>query len=171
MSFVINKPLSNSIKGNTTVQSKINSQKTKNLKNQQLNSKRMTMDYIVIESKTKNEPKAINSTSRNTQRLSVKMNRFSNSLAENDNNVVIDMNQYDSESLNYLKRTISSTMKDKQNSASKSSRLKSNLSPSSSESILTKIPGIKTRNHIEPSNQMTSNQQASIGSPMMPNEP
>lgn len=171
MSFATNKQNSNSIRANTSVQSKLASQKTKNLKNQQANSKRMTMDYIVVEKNNKNNSKMVNNTSRNTQRLSVKMNRFSSSLAENENNVVIDMNRYDTESLNYLKRTISSTMKDKQNNPTKTNKLKSNLSPSSSESMLAMMPTTKTRNYIETSIQVTSNQQASMGSPKMQNEP
>ena len=80
------------------------------------------------------------------------------------------MNQYDSESLNYLKRTITNSMKEKQSSGTKSSRMKANLSPSNSESMLVKIPGTKTRNHIEPSTQTVNNIQASIGSPMMPED-
>ena len=85
--FANSKQNANNARLSTKRITKPDSQK-KNRNNQQINSKRLTMDYVIIESKSKENSKIINNTSRNTQRLSEKMNRFSNSLAETDNNIV-----------------------------------------------------------------------------------
>ena len=119
-----------------------------------MESKRLTIESVTIRNNSKDKISSKIESSRNTRRFSDKTNIFVNSAFNPNKMKDISIDKEEIEWANYLKRTVSSNLKDKSQSQSKIEHLRSNLSPSNSESVVLKNLHLNKKMHKDKRLQM-----------------
>lgn len=138
------KSLSKNSNFNAKIKEKTGTKKNFEL-TKQGSSKRLTIESITIRNNNKDNPGARISSTRNTRSLVDKTNLFVNTVVQRNKASEICADKDEADCASYLKRTVSSNLKEKSKSQTKTKRLRSNLSPSSSESVFLNNIQMKTQ--------------------------